>query len=223
MVCFKCGENIPDDSVFCPDCGTRLDGKVKCKNCGYFNDMERFGYSWLRLLYGSDYDDRTFDFADDYEKLYAHIGKDFSANDPDISAFHSRGGLLLVYSGVADPAGPYADAIRYYNRVCDQFGGIDDVFSFFRLFLLAGKAHGDTGLGVRQIYGESQGVPLLTTMRKWREDGIAPDYLSCAHVYEENGINKVKFTRKVYPYLNDKRIDGVDHPHTTASRYLADT
>lgn len=40
MVCFKCGENIPDDSVFCPDCGTRLDGKVKCKNCGYFNDKE---------------------------------------------------------------------------------------------------------------------------------------------------------------------------------------
>ena len=144
------------------------------------------------------------------------------ANEPDISAFRANGGKLLVYSGVADPAGPYADALNYYNRVCDRLGGVSEVLSFFRFFLLPGKAHGDTGLGVRQIYGEGQGVPLLTAIRKWREEGKAPAYLSCAHITEENGERKVKFTRDIYPYLNDKLTEGRDYPSSTCRRYLID-
>ena len=192
------------------------------RNSGYFKEMTAFGYPWLRFLYGDDYDDRRFDFREDYERLYAYIGKDFTANDPNLAAFCDRGGKLIVYLGVADPAGPYADALHYYNRVCDTLGGVSRVLSFFRFFLLPGKAHGDTGLGVRQIYGEGQGVPLLTAIRKWREEGKAPAYLSCAHITEENGESKVKFTRDIYPYLGEKRIEGKEYPPTTCRRYLGE-
>ena len=92
----------------------------------------------------------------------------------------------------------------------------------FRFFLLPGKAHGDTGLGVRQIYGEGQGVPLLTAIRKWREEGKAPAYLSCAHITEENGESKVKFTRDIYPYLAEKHVEGKEYPPTTCRRYLGE-
>ena len=190
------------------------------RNSGYFKEMTAFGYPWLRFLYGDDYDDRSFDFAQDYERLYTYVGKDFSANDPDLSAFCGHGGKLIVYSGVADPAGPYADALHYYNRVCDCLGGISEVLPFFRFFLLPGKAHGDTGLGVRQIYGEGQGVPLLAAIRAWREEGKAPAYLSCAHITNEDGKEWVKFRRNVYPYLCEKRTEGVDYPATTCRRYL---
>ena len=192
------------------------------RNSAYFKPMEAFGYPWLRLLYGDDYDDRSFNFAEDYEKLYAYIGEDFTANNPDLSAFRDHGGKFLVYSGVADPAGPYADALHYYNRVCDRLGGISEVLPFFRFFLRPGKAHGDTGLGVRQIFGEGHGVPLLTAIRKWREEGKAPEYLSCAHITVEDGEEKVKFKRDIFPYRNEKRIGGIDYPSTTCKRYLGE-
>jgi hypothetical protein len=33
MICYKCSEVIPDDSIFCPYCGIKL--FVKCPKCGY--------------------------------------------------------------------------------------------------------------------------------------------------------------------------------------------
>ena len=190
------------------------------RNSGYFSEMLSFGYPWLRFLYGKDYKDRTFDFAEDYERFASYVGQDFTANNADLTAFCERGGRMIVYSGAADPAGPYADALSYYNRVCDTMGGLPAVSSFFRFFILPGKAHGDGGLGVRQIYGEGQGVDLLCAIRKWREEGHAPAYLSCAHVVKEDGESKVKFTRDIYPYQNDKRKEGRDYPLSTCPRYL---
>lgn len=36
MYCFKCGASMPDDSVFCPKCGTTVSNTAKheCKSCG---------------------------------------------------------------------------------------------------------------------------------------------------------------------------------------------
>ena len=38
MVCKKCGTETPQDAVFCPACGYRLDGKKNCIACGKPNE-----------------------------------------------------------------------------------------------------------------------------------------------------------------------------------------
>ena len=42
MICPKCGERIPDDSVFCQECGYKLesDRKKRCEICGTYNDWD---------------------------------------------------------------------------------------------------------------------------------------------------------------------------------------
>ena len=34
MVCKKCGAELADDSIYCLQCGARVDGKKKCLHCG---------------------------------------------------------------------------------------------------------------------------------------------------------------------------------------------
>jgi feruloyl esterase len=64
---------------------------------------------------------RTFDYDRDVafadEKLAA-----VNASNPDLRAFHARGGKVLMYSGWADPVGPPMDAINYYERVRKVMG-----------------------------------------------------------------------------------------------------
>lgn len=45
MICPRCGEKIPNDSVFCQECGHKLDtsqGKrpKRCEICGTYNDWD---------------------------------------------------------------------------------------------------------------------------------------------------------------------------------------
>jgi len=43
MACKKCGTVSPENAVYCPECGYRLDGKKACPTCGEFNE-EQFKY-----------------------------------------------------------------------------------------------------------------------------------------------------------------------------------
>lgn len=36
MICKKCEKEIPEGATYCPNCGTRTDGKIKCHSCGEF-------------------------------------------------------------------------------------------------------------------------------------------------------------------------------------------
>ena len=196
-------------------CGLPIGSEI---NYG-FSDKVKFGLSWFRLFFKEGYSDWDFDFSDYYDKFFNAVGKDFCANNPDISAFNSRGGKFIVFSGLADPSGPYADAIKYYNRVCKKLGGFENVSKFFKFFLLPGKGHGAEGLGVNKIMGEDNKLNLIETLRKWREENKNPNYLTCFHVDKIDGEEKVKFTRKVYPYKGDKK-EGKDFPKTTCDRFL---
>ena len=197
-------------------CGLPIGSEI---NCGAFADKLNFGYSWFRLFFGDDYNDWDFDFGQYYDKFFEQVGKYFCANNPDVKAFNDRGGKFIVYLGLADPSGPYADGVKYYNRVCDKLGGYNYVSKFFKYFLLPGKGHGAEGLGINKIMGEDASLTLIDTLKKWREEDVAPNYLTCSHVDISNGEEKVKFTRKIYPYANDKK-EGRDFPKTTSDRIL---
>ena len=34
MYCHNCGNEIPGNSKFCPECGAKLDGADTCPSCG---------------------------------------------------------------------------------------------------------------------------------------------------------------------------------------------
>ncbi|MES2257135.1 MAG: tannase/feruloyl esterase family alpha/beta hydrolase [Pseudomonadota bacterium] len=72
------------------------------------------------------------------QSAFANINTD----NPDLSAFRSRGGKLLMYHGLADTLIPPQGSINYYNRVANQMGGIAAIQSFYRFYLVPGMAHG---------------------------------------------------------------------------------
>ena len=200
-------------------CGLPLGAEV---NCGYFSEGANFGFFWFRLFFGEGYDDRNFSFDTHYEQLLCAIGKDFTANDPDLSAFASRGGKFLTYSGTEDASGPWADAMKYYNRVCAAMGGYENTQGFYKHFVLPGRGHGERGRGLFCPRGRDLNESLLSALRGWREEGIAPEYLLCAHYdTNEDGTRSLAYTRKIFPYRGDKTREGVDFPKTTSDRILS--
>lgn len=172
--------------------------------------------------FGADYRWRDFDFAADMDRLSALMSPDLDANSADLSAFRARGGKLLVYSGSADPAVPFPDALAYYNRVAKNSGGFEKTAEFFRYYLVPGKDHNVCGPGANTLFGASgrEEDPFLV-LRKWREEGRAPEYLTAAKVDLSEGADKgtVLFERKVYPYRADK-IPGSTSPAVCCERYL---
>ncbi len=93
--------------------------------------------------------------------MNAEIGYDFTFNNPDLSAFYARGGRLLVFSGISDFWGPWAETVHYYNNVCRYFGGDEAAAEVMRLFLLPGKGHNIKGRGANAWWGDEDRQPLI--------------------------------------------------------------
>ena len=120
-----------------------------------------------------------------------------NATSPDLNAFRSRGGKILMYSGWADPVGPPLDAIDYYKRVELATGGQQKTESFFRLFMVPGMAHCGGGPGPNFFGGYGPPSPVSPEMRidsqhdvlsalvQWVEKGLAPDYIIASHVTDD--------------------------------------
>jgi Tannase and feruloyl esterase len=105
------------------------------------------------------------------------------ATDPDLSAFKAAGGKMIQYHGWSDAAIPTTDSINYYKAVADKFGGVDQIQSFYRLFLAPGMMHCGTGPGPSAVGGVF-GPPspdhdpkhdVLSALAQWVENGKAPE------------------------------------------------
>ncbi|MBE6611725.1 MAG: tannase/feruloyl esterase family alpha/beta hydrolase [Ruminococcaceae bacterium] len=121
----------------------------------------------------------------------------------------------LAFSGSADPCVPFPDALGYCNRVAERLGR-ERAAECFRWFLLPGKDHGAQGRGSNCIWnnaGERAG--LLTIIRRWREDGIAPDTLTAARVTDGETV----FAREVKAYAADL-VPGKSAPPVCGEAYL---
>lgn len=149
--------------------------------------------------FGADYDPYDFDFDGDLERVSDTLSADLNANNPDLSAFFARGGKIISYSGSADPCVPFPDAMKYYERVVDALGGYDKVSRSFRYFLEPGRDHGNGGLGANRLWSNEKREGLTEAVRKWVEQGIAPDYLVADRYID----GEIIFSRKLYPYCSE--------------------
>jgi feruloyl esterase len=100
-----------------------------------------------------------------FPKEMSALQKTISANDPDLSAFRSKGGKLLMYHGWADSALSPNMSIRYVDSVyAHDASAKNDV----RLFLLPGVLHCGGGPGPDRF----DSVDLLD---KWISGAPAPE------------------------------------------------
>ncbi|UZJ57894.1 tannase/feruloyl esterase family alpha/beta hydrolase [Pseudomonas sp. KU26590] len=190
---------------------------------------------------GTGFEPRRFDFDHDLDRLDAQLSSTLNANAADLSTFARGGGKLLMYTGLADPAVPFAEVVHYYDRVVASTGkakgeGEED---FARLFLVPGMGHCVGGPGVTDI-GQpfSSAVPptvrndALMTLVAWTEGGKAPSVLIARQPAEDGSPVKERPVC-AYPALPEFRGGDpaksesfvcTDHPpgvnQVPASRYL---
>jgi feruloyl esterase len=136
----------------------------------------------FKWAFGADFAPASFDFDRDLDRLDALLASPLNANSADLSAFARRGGKLMLFSGLADPAVPFEEVVNYYERVVASRGDLPSTQSFARLFLVPGMGHCFGGPGVTD-FGQpfSSAVPPeqaadgLMTLVEWSETGVAPN------------------------------------------------
>jgi feruloyl esterase len=142
----------------------------------------------FQVAYNStSWDARTFDLDRDLKVVDDKVGSIVNAINPDLKAFKSRGGKLLLYHGWNDTAISPGNAIDYYTSVLKKMGGRQD--DFIRLFMAPGMAHCQGGQGPSQ-------VNWMAALERWREGNTAPDRLEAARVAN----NRIEMTRPLCPY-----------------------
>ena len=140
-----------------------------------------------------NWDFRTMDFDRDVAKADAidkAVGQ-FTATDPDLTAFKKRGGKLLQYHGWNDQQIAAENSINYYQSVVERFGGrTREVEEFYRLFMVPGMMHCQGGAEATDQFDT------ISAIEQWVERGIAPDRILGSHL--TNGV--ADRTRPLCPY-----------------------
>ena len=119
----------------------------------------------IPLIFGnSDFDPATFDIERQQAAIHrTPFAAEYEATSSDLRAFFARGGKLLLWHGLDDPApSPFA-TVDYYERVVKANGG-----SNVRFFALPGMYHCTGGPG-------ADSFDPLTALERWVEHRAAPD------------------------------------------------
>jgi hypothetical protein len=134
------------------------------------------------------------------------------ATNPDLRAFHARGGKLILYHGWCDAAIPAQNAIDYYQSVVKKMGTAK-AGQFVRLFMVPGMQHCGGGAGPNAFGqgGAPQGDPaanIAAALVRWVEQGQAPERILAT---------KPGRTRPLCAYPNVARFSGNGSPDDAAN------
>ena len=143
----------------------------------------------FKWVFGADKDLMTIDFGKDIDTYTAALGPYLNAENPDLSAFDSRGGKLIMISGSADSCVPYHASLDYYERVVEHFGSLEKVESFLKFYIIPGMSHGP-GPGMNNL------PSMLDRVVQWREKGTAPEMIEGKRIVD----GKTEMDLPIYPY-----------------------
>jgi feruloyl esterase len=135
------------------------------------------------------WDFRTFNADRDTRYADKKLGSIVNAIDPNLSAFESHGGKLVMYHGWADQLIAPGNSVNYYDSVVAKMGGLKKTQQFARLFMVPGMMHCQGGAGPSTF-------DALTAVEKWREEGVAPMKIIASKIVK----GKVVETRPLCPY-----------------------
>jgi feruloyl esterase len=135
-----------------------------------------------------DWDWKTFDFDKGVAAGEDKIAKVMDATDPNLRAFKSRNGKLIMYHGWNDQLISPFNSINYYQSVVTAMGA-KDTDDVTRLFMAPGMLHCAGGVGPSSF-------DAVTALEQWVEKGVKPSQLVASHM--TNGA--VDRTRPLCPY-----------------------
>ena len=185
---------------------TLSDGTVIVPGTGYGTETDwaayatpffRIGTSWMQnvVFEDPDWDPATFDADADLAASIAKDGGVTAAMDPDLSAFTSNGGKLLLYHGLADGIISYGNTMRYYDSVVETMdaAAVEESIQFFTV---PGMGHCGGGDGASV-------VDWLTAMENWLETGEKPTQLTATKPGENGYTRPVCVYPKVVTYSGE--------------------
>ena len=134
--------------------------------------------------------DPTWDYSrydlDNWKKDSALPATFLNATNPDLDAFKSKGGKLILWHGWADPALTALGSVRYFDQVKARDAGAGD---YFRMFLMPGVLHCGGGSG-------PDTADWNTAIVNWVEQGSAPERI----VARKSDSNATPRTRPLCAY-----------------------
>ena len=136
-----------------------------------------------------NWDWRTFDFDTGVTRAEQPENAVMNATDPNLKAFFSHNGKLLIYHGWADTNVATLNTIKYYKAVVDTMGGGAKTSNNIRLFLEPGMGHCAGGEGPN-VFDK------MGALEQWVEQGKTPETIFASH--RTDGV--VDRTRPLCPY-----------------------
>ena len=189
--------------------GAWITGSQRTKSGQYAFATSGFGAT---MFEDPKWDYRTFNFDRDVNLSDKKLGKIFNATDPDLKAFHSRGGRLLLYHGWSDPALPPQNTVDYYQSVVSKMGSME-VSDFLRLYMVPGMQHCGGGPGPNS-FEPSPGAEMdpqhsmFAAMERWVENGSAPGNIIATKYKAGDPASGVVRTRPLCAYPQVARYTG---------------
>lgn len=200
--------------------------------------MAGFGQGYFANMVYDDpkWNFRTFDPVAGLAAAREKTGEALNATNPDLSAFHDRGGKLIMYHGWADAAISPIYSIDYYEGVQQKLGK-DQTVTFTRLYLMPGVKHCSEGPGPDAI--GQWGVPsmkesdasnnVIHALEDWVEQNKAPQAIIATKYGEQPGhsadphqppladFHKILMTRPLCPYPQQAHYKGTGSKKNAAS------
>jgi len=170
------------------------------------------------------------DLHDALATARSKTGATLDSANPDLSAFRAAGGKLIQYHGWNDASIPPQSSIDFYEEVAGKSGGVDNLRSFYRLFMAPGMDHCGGGPGPNAVGGVF-GLPsvsrdpthdVVAALAHWVEDGVAPDQIVATRYRDNDPSKGVEAQRPWCAYPAVARYSG-EGERTAAASYACET
>ena len=184
------------------------------------------GYFGNLVFENEKWNPDNFDLDKDLAAADAKIGINANATNPDLSAAKNKGAKIILYHGWNDQILQPGFSPQYYEKVAQTMGGMDQARDFFRLFMVPGMMHCNSGPGASNFGGVGQQIPpardslhdIQAALELWVEKGTAPDRVVATKYTDDAPATKtIKSTRLICPYPQVAKYDGSGDPADAAN------